>query len=230
VSVIPASTRFSWLKIALVVGAVVVGAGVGIGIGIAEGGSGGSSDKLTAEPDNGVTFSPGTRRAPAFSLRDESGRPISLASLRGRTVLLAFIDPVCRNLCPLEAKVLNDTVSSVAASSRPVVVAVSVNPWNQTKADLRLDRQKWHLVSGWRWALGSYAELARVWKKYSIGVQVRTKTLGGVTVREVDHTEAAYVIDPNGYERSLFLYPYRSEDVVSAVRLAGAGRSSSSQR
>lgn len=225
----PASSRFPWLKVALVTGAVLIGAGVGIGIGISQG-SGGTDSKLTAKPDPGVTFPPGARRAPAFSLKDEAGRPISLAALRGRTVVLAFIDPVCRNLCPLEAKVLNDTVATLPASSRPVVVAVSVNPWNQTKADLRLDRQKWRLVPGWRWALGSYAQLARVWQRYSIGVQVRTKTLGGVTVHQVDHTEAAYVIDPKGYERSLFLYPYRSEDVVSAVRLASAGRSSSSQR
>jgi cytochrome oxidase Cu insertion factor (SCO1/SenC/PrrC family) len=225
----PASSRIPWRKVVLVTGAVLIGAGVGIGIGIAQG-SGSSDSTLTAKPDPGVAFAPGARRAPGFALRDEQGQPISTASLRGRTVVLAFIDPVCRNLCPLEAKVLNDTVSSLPAASRPVVVAVSVNPWNQTKADLRLDREKWHLVVGWRWALGTYAELARVWRRYSIGVQVRTKTLGGVTVREVDHTEAAYVIDPTGYERNLFLYPYRSEDVVSAVRLASAGRSSSSQR
>ena len=39
-----------------------------------------------------------------------------------------------------------------------------------------------------------------------------------------------YVIDPAGYERALFVFPYRSADVVSAVRRVSAGRSSSSQR
>ena len=75
-----------------------------------------------------------------------------------------------------------------------------------------------------------FAELSRVWQRYAIGVRARTKTVGGVTVHEVDHTEAAYVIDAAGYERSLFLYPYRSEDVVSAVRRLSAGRPSSSHR
>jgi cytochrome oxidase Cu insertion factor (SCO1/SenC/PrrC family) len=126
--------------------------------------------------------------------------------------------------------VLNDAVAAMPAVERPAIVAVSVNPWNQTAADLRLDREKWRLGPEWRWALGRFAELSRVWDAYAIGVRVRTKTLGGVTVHEVDHTEAAYVIDPSGYERSLFLYPYRSEDVVSAVRRVSAGRSSSSQR
>lgn len=217
------------MKIAVVAGAVVIGAGVGIGVAIAEG-SGGSSPKLEAQPDPGVTFAPGTRPAPGFTLRDQAGRPLSLRSLRGRTVILSFIDPVCRNLCPLEAKVLNGTVAALPAASRPTIVAVSVNPWNQTAADLRLDREKWRLGPEWRWALGNYADLSRVWRQYAIGVRLRTKTVGGVTVREVDHTEAAYVIDADGYERSLFIYPYRSKDVVGVVRRLSAGRSSSSRR
>lgn len=227
VSASPASNRSRWLKIALVAGAAIVGAGVGIGVAIAQ--SGGSA-RLSAKPDPGVTFPAGARRAPDFALRDQAGRPISMSSLRGRPVIVAFIDPVCRNLCPLEAKVLNDTVAGLPAASRPTIVAVSVNPWNQTAADLRLDRERWHLVPQWRWALGNLRQLSKVWDSYAIGVQVQTKTLAGVTVHQVDHTEAAYVIDPAGYERSLFIYPYRSEDVVSAVRRLTAGRSSSSQR
>jgi cytochrome oxidase Cu insertion factor (SCO1/SenC/PrrC family) len=229
VSASPASNRFPWLKVALVVGAVAVGAGVGIGVAIAQRG-GGSPSKLTAQPDPGVTFPAGTRRAPDFALRDQAGRPVSLRSLRGRTVLVAFIDPVCRNLCPFEARILNDVTQALPAGTRPTIVAVSVNPWNQTAADLRQDAAKWHLVPEWRWGLGSYGALAKVWRAYAIGVRVRTKTLAGVTVHEVDHTEAAYVIDGAGFERSLFIYPYRSEDVVSAVRRLSAGRSSSSQR
>ena len=111
-----------------------------------------------------------------------------------------------------------------------MIVAVSVNPWNQTPPTCGRTREKWHLGPEWRWALGRFPALSRVWDSYAIGVQVHTKTLAGVTVRTVDHTEAAYVVDPSGYERALFLYPYRSEDVVSAVRRVTAGRSSSSQR
>ena len=81
------------------------------GVAIAQG-PGGGNGKPTARPDPGTTFAAGTRRAPQFTLRDQVGRTISLKSLRGRTVILSFIDPVCRNLCPLEAKVLNDAVAS----------------------------------------------------------------------------------------------------------------------
>jgi cytochrome oxidase Cu insertion factor (SCO1/SenC/PrrC family) len=217
VSAHPPSKRFPWLKAALLGCALVVGAGVGIGVAIANGSSSSGNPRATPS-DPGITWPAGARRAPDFTLRDQAGRTISTRSLRGRTVILAFIDPLCRNLCPLEAKVLNDVPAQLPASARPAIVAVSVNPWGQAPSNLRLDAEKWRLVASWRWALGAYAPLAKVWKHYAIGVQVHTKTLAGVTVHTVDHTEAAYVIDPAGYERALFVFPYRSADVVSAVR------------
>jgi cytochrome oxidase Cu insertion factor (SCO1/SenC/PrrC family) len=230
VSVSPPSKRFPWLKAALVAGALVVGTGIGIGVAIAQGSGSSGTNLRTAPSDPGITWPAGARRAPDFTLRDQSGSAISLRSLRGRPVILAFIDPLCRNLCPLEAKVLNDVPAQLPASTRPAIVAVSVNPWGQAPSNLRLDAEKWRLAPAWRWALGAYAPLAKVWKQYAIGVQVHTKTLAGVTVHTVDHTEAAYVIDPSGYERALFVFPYRAEDVVAAVRRVTAGRSSSSQR
>jgi cytochrome oxidase Cu insertion factor (SCO1/SenC/PrrC family) len=133
-------------------------------------------------------------------------------------VLLAFLDPLCRNLCPLEAKVLNDVPSRLPAGARPEIVAVSVDPWGQARSTLREDAVRWRLVPQWRWALGSYVGLARVWRSYAIGVRVRTKTIAGVAVHEVDHTEAMYLIDGAGDERAVFVYPYLSEDVVRAVR------------
>jgi cytochrome oxidase Cu insertion factor (SCO1/SenC/PrrC family) len=61
---------------------------------------------LTASGSNGaagpgVTCAAGARRAPGFALRDEYGRPVSIAALRGRSILVTFIDPLCRNYCPL---------------------------------------------------------------------------------------------------------------------------------
>jgi cytochrome oxidase Cu insertion factor (SCO1/SenC/PrrC family) len=215
------------VKPALIAAAAVVGAGVGVGIAIADQSPSGNPTSPPSDP--GIAWPAGARPAPNFVLRGENGAPVDLRSFRGRPVIVAFIDPVCRNLCPLEARVLSDVPARLPAASRPAVVAVSVNPWNQTGADLRLDAQKWRLTSQWRWALGGYAQLANVWKHYSIGVRVRTKTLAGVTVHEVDHTEAAYVIDAAGDERAVFVFPYRTEDVVRTLRLLTA-RPSSSQR
>ena len=42
--------------------------------------------------------------APAFRLTDQDNREVTLASLRGKVVLLTFLDPVCVSDCPLIAQ------------------------------------------------------------------------------------------------------------------------------
>jgi hypothetical protein len=44
------------------------------------------------------------RPAPDFSLTDQDGRTVSLASLRGKVVLMTFLDPVCTTDCPIIAQ------------------------------------------------------------------------------------------------------------------------------
>jgi cytochrome oxidase Cu insertion factor (SCO1/SenC/PrrC family) len=130
---------------------------------------------------------------------------------------VTFIDPLCRNYCPLEAKQLNALVRSVPAASRPTIVAVSVNVYGNARRNLLEDVARWRLVPEWRWAVGAPKALARVWRRYGIGVLVTTKTVAGVTVHEVSHTEGAYLIDRRGYERALFLWPFRSADVLKTL-------------
>ena len=69
-----------------------------------------------------VSWSAGARRAPGFSLRDQDGKPVSLAAFRNRPVIVTFLDPLCRNLCPLEAKILGIVESSLPASECPVIL------------------------------------------------------------------------------------------------------------
>lgn len=165
-----------------------------------------------------ASWAAGKRRAPDFRLIDQAGGRVSLAVYRGRPVIVTFIDPLCRNFCPLEAKQLNELVRSLPARSRPAIVAVSANVYGDARANLLQDVAKWRLVPQWRWAVGSSRELASVWRRYQIGVLVTRKKIAGVTVHEISHTEAAYVIDGRGYERALFLWPFRSQDVLAVLR------------
>ncbi len=205
------SSRWLLLAAALAVGAVV-----GLTLALVRPSNSSSTADVPMRPD--ATWAPGAQRAPAFRLRDEHGAPISLVSLRGRPVVLTFVDPVCRNLCPIEARVLSDAVASLPRSDRVALVSVSVNPWADTSRNFALDRRKWRLDPSWRWAVGSYRELSAVWRAYHIGVQIQRKTLAGITVREVAHTEGAYIIDREGNERALFLFPYQAGDVARALK------------
>jgi cytochrome oxidase Cu insertion factor (SCO1/SenC/PrrC family) len=184
-------------------------------------GRGHSSSNSGAPPASdapSATWAAGAVRAPGFRLADQAGTPFSLAALRGRPVIITFIDPLCRNYCPIEAQRLNDVVRSLPTGSRPAIVAVSVNVYGNARANLLQDARKWRLVRQWRWGIGGESQLASVWKGYHVGVLVTTKKVAGVTVHNVAHTEAAYLIDPSGYERALFLWPYRADAVARAIR------------
>jgi cytochrome oxidase Cu insertion factor (SCO1/SenC/PrrC family) len=95
---------------------------------------------------------------------------------------------------------------------------VSVNVYGNSRTILREDARKWKLTPAWRWAVGRPASLGRVWDDYHVQVFAASKKVAGVTVHRIAHTEAAYVIDAKGYERALFLWPYRAQDVVQALR------------
>ncbi len=204
---------------------LAVGIGAGTGIALVSRSTGHTSPvavpRAAIQPT--TVWARGARPAPDFRLTDQHGRPLSLDGLRGRAVLVTFIDPLCRNLCPLEAHVLNDVVRRAPPADRPAIAAVSVNPWGDAPQSMRQDAAKWNLVPQWRWGLGTHAQLARVWRDYEIGVQVAKRTIAGVTVREIAHTEATYLVDATGHERAVFVYPFSAAQVLRTVRRIARG-------
>jgi cytochrome oxidase Cu insertion factor (SCO1/SenC/PrrC family) len=189
-------------------------------VGTSSHGTGATSSSSAAPVSDhpAATWAAGKLRAPDISLVDQNGAPFSLASYRGRPVVVTFIDPLCRDYCPLEASHLSDVVRSFPAGSRPAIVAVSVNVRGNARKYLMQDVAKWKLVPQWRWGVGSESQLASVWTRYHIGVLPTTKTVAGVTVHSIVHTEAAYVIDAAGYQRAIFLWPYSADAVTRTLK------------
>lgn len=194
--------RYRWIVLGV---ALVVGIGVGAGVAVLTASPTSSANPpFSQQPAAQVSWKAGQRRAPDFSLRDESGKPISLQRFRGRPVIVTFIDPLCTTFCPIEAHVLDRLLARLPAAQRPAIVSVSVNRLGDNRRAYRHDARKWSLTSDWHWAVGSQAALAHVWKQYGIGVEVNPKT------KDVTHTEAAYLVDASGYERALYLWPFDS--------------------
>jgi cytochrome oxidase Cu insertion factor (SCO1/SenC/PrrC family) len=204
--------RLKWL---LWGGLAAVGVGAAAGIAVLS--SSHPATRSGAGPTPVQTFAAGTRRAPAFTLQDQSRRTFSLSGYRGRPVIVTFIDPLCRNFCPREARILSTAVKQLG-SGAPGIVSVSVNPWADTAHNFRLDAVRWRLAPAWRWGVASQAKLAAVWKSYGIGVVVAKKVIAGITLRTITHTEAAYLIDATGHERALLLYPFTAKQVVDAAK------------
>lgn len=217
-----AARRLRWLFwIAVFALAILAGAVIGLQR-LSHQQAAASASPASASPQ--VTWAAGAKRAPEFSLVDQAGKPVSIARFRGRPVIVTFIDPLCRNLCPTEAKVLETVNKQVPASARPVVIAVSVNQWGNARRYLLQDVKKWNLDDNWYWAVGSAPALAKVWRAYQVAVVDAPKTVAGVTVHIISHTELAFVLDPSGYQRAVFVYPFLATDVARTVRqLASAG-------
>lgn len=159
----------------------------------------------------------GARPAPNFTLSDQTGRPFTLASLRGRAVALMFFDSHCTAECPLAGRDFAQAEQLLPASQRPVVVVVSVNPAD-TPASARAAARKWGLAAAgaWHWTMGTASQLRAVWRAYGIYVRP-TKT-------DIIHTEATYLVDRRGYERTGYLYPFLPNFVALDLRALARGR------
>jgi len=170
-----------------------------------------------APTEPGATWGPHQAAAPRFRLVDQTGRAVTDRPTGAQVAVVTFIDPLCRDYCPLEARVLERATQALPAGERPEIVAVSVDPHADTPQNFALDKRKWSLGSNWHWAVGTAAQLTRIWSAYKIGVQVVHQRTAGVSVEKIAHTEAAYVVDRNGFERALFIWPFTVADVTRTI-------------
>ena len=205
--VAPGAATLRRLRLALAVAVVLLIAGVVALLVLRP--HGGTKGAL-ASGAAAVTWAPGEKQAPGFRLTDEHGKPVTMSGLRGRSVIVTFVDPHCTTFCPRESIVLNDALRAFPAAARPAVVAVSVDPKTRSLAVLRKEARRFKWLPQWRWAAGSASQLRGVWRAYNIQVVPSPTDIG--------HTEAAYLVDAKGDERALFLWPFKAADVAAALR------------
>ncbi len=138
--------------------------------------------------------------APGFALTDQYGRTVTLASLRGKVVLLSFFDPVCAAGCPPIGPEFRKAVALLGVSGRQVeLVGIVLSPVYRPVAALRAFDRREGLgqVPDWLYLTGTLSQLDRVWHGYGITAQDLT---GAAAL----HTQEAYVIDAAGRVRQKF--------------------------
>jgi cytochrome oxidase Cu insertion factor (SCO1/SenC/PrrC family) len=137
--------------------------------------------------------------ASPFTLTDQHGKQVSLASLRGKVILLTFLDPVCTSDCPLIAQEFREADQVLGAKAQKVeLVAVVNNRVYHSTADTRAFDMQEGLseVPNWLYLTGSVPALQQVWKHYGIAAEI--VGAGGMIL----HNDVAYVIDARGYARA----------------------------
>jgi cytochrome oxidase Cu insertion factor (SCO1/SenC/PrrC family) len=163
--------------------------------------------------------------APALVLTSQDGRQVSLASLRGKVVLLTFLDPVRASDSRLIAQEFRRADQVLGATSSAVeLVAIVANPRYRSVADTRAFDSQERLAGlpNWLFLTGTLAELQRAWNAYVLAARIRHP--GGRS----GHIDAAFVIDANGITRTMLGFdpgPGTASSISSfAVELSDAAR------
>jgi len=138
--------------------------------------------------------------APGFTLTDQGGHAMSLASLRGRVVVLNFMDPHCTDICPIVSQEFVDAYRDLGSRAAHVVfIAVNVNRYHLRVADVAAFSREQRLSSipSWHFLTGSYPGLRAVWQAYEVVVDAPSPNA------DVIHSSLMYFIDAQGRERFL---------------------------
>lgn len=119
-------------------------------------------------PYRGSIPPPGIR-APNFTLRDYRGAAVAMRSLRGRVVVLSFVDSKCTEKCPIVTSVIALALRRLPPPIRGKVVPllISVSPRVDTSARVRRFLVARRALSVY-YLIGSVHELRPVWKVYGI--------------------------------------------------------------
>lgn len=153
------------------------------------------------------------RAAPELSLDASGGGKLSLASYRGKVVLMGFGFTSCPEVCPTTLATLAQARKKLGEQGEQLqVVYVTVDPERDTAERMRayLGGFDPSFVGG----TGTPEQLAAVRKNY--GVMAERKPLGDSYT--VAHSSSVYLIDRKGLLRGMMPYGRLPADYVHDVR------------
>ncbi|MGH7935121.1 MAG: SCO family protein [Candidatus Binataceae bacterium] len=133
---------------------------------------------------------------PDVSLVDQHGTAVSLASLKGKPVLIDFIYTTCPTLCPL----LTAKLAAVAKllgprlGSEVTFVSITIDPEHDHPRQL-LDYAKSHEANdeGWLFLTGTPAQVEGVLKLFKIKRRINPNG-------SIDHVALGFLLGPDGHQ------------------------------
>jgi cytochrome oxidase Cu insertion factor (SCO1/SenC/PrrC family) len=159
----------------------------------------------------------GNNCLPDISLIDQHGSAVSLASLKGKPVLIDFIYTSCASTCP----VLTAKMASVARELGPALganvtmVSITLDPEHDGPAELA-SYAKSHGAddNGWLFLTGKPAQIDQVLALFKLR---RTHESDG----SIMHSVSAFLLGPDGHQ----IRQYNALDVSAAAVAADVDRS-----
>lgn len=203
-------------RLALYAGLLLLG-GISIGVTAAliagPGRRGSATPSALASPVPGWPFH---RKVPPIALTDAYGARTSLASLRGKVIVLAPTLTLCHEVCPMTTQAFMRMQSELARAGlgrRVAFVEATVDPWRDSPARLRAYARLTgaHLIQ----LTGSLRQVRRFWNFFGIGFkrvpQGHPPDVDWLTSRretfDVAHIDGVFLVDQRGFERIFYPGP-----------------------
>ena len=160
----------------------------------------------------------GNNCLPDVSLIDQHGKTISLASLKGKPVLIDFIYTSCASTCP----VLTAKIAAVARELGPAlganvtIVSITLDPEHDGPAQLAAYAKSQSADNnGWLFLTGKPADIDQVLAAFKLR---RMRESDG----SIMHSVSAFLLGPDGHQ----IRQYNALDVSAKAVAADINRSS----
>jgi len=107
---------------------------------------------------------------PSFALRDHDGSLVRSSDLRGRVVVLTFLDTKCEEACPIIAGQVAGAWRRMSEQQRreTVAVAISTDPRDDSPANIRVFLRRHRALGTFRYLTGPIRDMKRLWKSFQI--------------------------------------------------------------
>jgi protein SCO1/2 len=157
--------------------------------------------------------------APPLTLHNYLGKPVDIASYRGKAVLVTFIYTHCPDVCPLMTSNLRvaQNLMAPAVAAKAQIIAVSVDPRGDTPKSVTKFLAQHEMTGRMQYLVGSASELARAWKAWGVGSARDVKHPDFV-----EHSGLIYGITASGKRTTLYSASFRPADIAHDVPLLAA--------
>ncbi len=150
--------------------------------------------------------------APPMELVDSAGRPFSLASLKGKVVLVSFVYTTCGGACPLTTAALDRSRRALREAGlwgkEVEFVSITLDPARDTPEALAAYAKAYRAEPGsWHFLTGEPGRVARVVASWDMWAK-----LGPSGV--IDHPSRVFLVDARGHRREIYNLDTLKPEVV----------------
>jgi cytochrome oxidase Cu insertion factor (SCO1/SenC/PrrC family) len=154
----------------------------------------GNANAQSAIGDSGGVVDGTRAQIKDFTLVDQRGQAVSTQSLRGKVIVISFLDPECYDSCPLLANEMANAVDMLGVKASDVaLLAINVNPFFNHRADVAAFTNEHGLsaMRNWHFVTGTNRQVSDVLASFGQGITVPR-------VGMIGHPQTVLIIDRQG--------------------------------